>query len=175
MNAKKAMILVGVALVLFYVITQPTQAAEAVQGILGWLEDGAEADPIGRLRITWTAGPHPMGSGRGGGPPTLAVAYSAISHAAPSTGPQAGLSLGGDISGGVTDLWQLFTRPVAALDPYRTPNPRLWLCSSSTPPGGGVHGMCGFYAARSALSRFNPTLRLETPHLPAPFVAPEAA
>ena len=42
-NAKKAMILVGVALVLFYVITQPTQAAEAVQGILGWLEDGAEA------------------------------------------------------------------------------------------------------------------------------------
>ena len=43
MNAKKAMILVGVALVLFYVITQPAQAAEAVQGILGWLEDGAEA------------------------------------------------------------------------------------------------------------------------------------
>jgi hypothetical protein len=42
-NAKKAMILVGVALVLFYVITQPAQAAEAVQGILGWLEDGAEA------------------------------------------------------------------------------------------------------------------------------------
>ena len=43
MNAKKAMMLVGVALVLFYVITQPTQAAEAVQGILGWLRDGAEA------------------------------------------------------------------------------------------------------------------------------------
>lgn len=43
MNAKKAMILVGVALVLFYVITQPSQAAEAVQGILGWLRDGAEA------------------------------------------------------------------------------------------------------------------------------------
>ncbi|MBB4910192.1 MULTISPECIES: hypothetical protein [Actinophytocola] len=43
MNAKKAMMLVGVALILFYVITQPSQAAEAVQGILGWLRDGAEA------------------------------------------------------------------------------------------------------------------------------------
>jgi hypothetical protein len=43
MNAKKVMMLVGVALILFYVITQPTQAAEAVQGILGWLRDGAEA------------------------------------------------------------------------------------------------------------------------------------
>jgi hypothetical protein len=42
-NAKKVLMLVGVALVLFYVITQPSQAAEAVQGILGWLEDGAEA------------------------------------------------------------------------------------------------------------------------------------
>lgn len=61
--------------------------------------------------------------------------------------------VGGDISGGVTDLWQLFTRPVAALDPYRTPNPRLYLCSSSTPPGGGVHGMCGWGAARSVLRR----------------------
>ncbi|HYH69572.1 MAG TPA: NAD(P)/FAD-dependent oxidoreductase [Urbifossiella sp.] len=61
--------------------------------------------------------------------------------------------VGGDISGGVTDLWQLFTRPVASLDPYRTPNPRLWLCSSSTPPGGGVHGMCGWGAARSVLRR----------------------
>ncbi|MGH3759924.1 hypothetical protein [Actinophytocola sp.] len=43
MDAKKAMILVGVALVLFYVITQPSQAANAVQGLLGWLKDGAEA------------------------------------------------------------------------------------------------------------------------------------
>jgi branched-chain amino acid aminotransferase len=47
--------------------------------------DGAAGDPIGRLRITWTAGPHPMGSGRGGGPPTLAVAYSAIDFAADTT------------------------------------------------------------------------------------------
>jgi phytoene dehydrogenase-like protein len=59
--------------------------------------------------------------------------------------------IGGDINGGVQDLGQLFTRPVAWLDPYATPNKALYLCSSSTPPGGGVHGMCGYYAARSAL------------------------
>jgi phytoene dehydrogenase-like protein len=59
--------------------------------------------------------------------------------------------VGGDINGGVQDLLQLWTRPVPRLDPYSTPNPRIFLCSSSTPPGGGVHGMCGFYAARSAL------------------------
>jgi phytoene dehydrogenase-like protein len=61
--------------------------------------------------------------------------------------------IGGDINGGVQDLGQLFTRPVARLDPYATPNPALFLCSSSTPPGGGVHGMCGYHAARSALRR----------------------
>jgi phytoene dehydrogenase-like protein len=59
--------------------------------------------------------------------------------------------LGGDINGGVQDWRQLFTRPVARLDPYTTPNPLLFLCSSSTPPGGGVHGMCGYHAARSTL------------------------
>ena len=69
--------------------------------------------------------------------------------------------LGGVITGGVADLTQLFTRPVLRLDPYSTPNPRLFLCSQSTPPGGGVHGMCGFYAARSALRRFGRQLRLE--------------
>lgn len=47
--------------------------------------DGAQGDPIGRLRVTWTAGPHPMGSGRGGGPATLVVAYSAIDHAPAET------------------------------------------------------------------------------------------
>ena len=59
--------------------------------------------------------------------------------------------VGGDINGGVADLWQLFARPVASLDPYKTPARGLYLCSSSTPPGGGVHGMCGYFAARSAL------------------------
>jgi phytoene dehydrogenase-like protein len=60
-------------------------------------------------------------------------------------------SIGGAITGGVADLRQFFTRPVARVDPYSTPNPRLFLCSSSTPPGAGVHGMCGYFAARSAL------------------------
>ncbi len=59
--------------------------------------------------------------------------------------------VGGAITGGVADVFQLFTRPVARLDPYSTPNPRIFLCSSSTPPGGGVHGMCGYHAATSAL------------------------
>ncbi|MGF1465522.1 MAG: phytoene desaturase family protein [Sandaracinaceae bacterium] len=57
----------------------------------------------------------------------------------------------GAITGGVADLRQLFTRPVARLDPYRTPNPRILIGSASTPPGAGVHGMGGFFAARSAL------------------------
>jgi phytoene dehydrogenase-like protein len=61
--------------------------------------------------------------------------------------------VGGAITGGVGDLGQLFTRPVARWNPYTTPNGRLFLCSSSTPPGGGVHGMCGYYAARAALRR----------------------
>jgi phytoene dehydrogenase-like protein len=61
--------------------------------------------------------------------------------------------VGGDINGGVQDLWQLWTRPAARVIPYATPNPRLFICSSSTPPGGGVHGMCGFHAARAALRR----------------------
>jgi phytoene dehydrogenase-like protein len=63
--------------------------------------------------------------------------------------------VGGAIAGGVADAFQLFTRPVARLDPYSTPNPRLFLCSASTPPGGGVHGMCGYWAARSAFRRLS--------------------
>ena len=59
--------------------------------------------------------------------------------------------IGGDINAGVQDLRQLFTRPVARLNPYTTPIPGLYLCSSSTPPGGGVHGLCGYYAGRTAL------------------------
>jgi phytoene dehydrogenase-like protein len=61
--------------------------------------------------------------------------------------------VGGDIGGGVQDLRQLFTRPVARVVPYTTPNPDIYICSSSTPPGGGVHGMCGYWAARAALTR----------------------
>ncbi len=59
--------------------------------------------------------------------------------------------IGGDINGGVQDLRQLFTRPVVSLNPYATPTPGIYLCSSSTPPGGGVHGMCGYWAAQAAL------------------------
>ncbi|MGH7563365.1 MAG: phytoene desaturase family protein [Gemmatimonadota bacterium] len=59
--------------------------------------------------------------------------------------------VGGHINGGVQDLRQTFARPVASLDPYSTPIPGVYICSSSTPPGGGVHGMCGYHAARSAL------------------------
>ncbi|MGE5496830.1 MAG: phytoene desaturase family protein [Syntrophothermus sp.] len=59
--------------------------------------------------------------------------------------------IGGDINGGVQDWKQLFTRPVASLSPYRTPVKGLYICSSSTPPGGGVHGMCGYHAARRAI------------------------
>lgn len=58
--------------------------------------------------------------------------------------------VGGDINGGLQDLSQLYTRPFASLNPYRTSAPNIYLCSSSTPPGGGVHGLCGYYAAQSA-------------------------
>lgn len=59
--------------------------------------------------------------------------------------------IGGDINGGVQDIRQLFTRPTARLVPYSTPASGLYICSSSTPPGGGVHGMCGYFAAKAAL------------------------
>jgi len=59
--------------------------------------------------------------------------------------------VGGDINGGVEDLWQLFTRPTMRLVPYSTPAKGIYICSSSAPPGGGVHGMCGYFAAQAAL------------------------
>lgn len=59
--------------------------------------------------------------------------------------------VGGDINVGSQDLRQLFTRPTPRVSPYTTPNPRIFLCSSATPPGGGVHGMCGYHAARAVL------------------------
>jgi phytoene dehydrogenase-like protein len=61
--------------------------------------------------------------------------------------------VGGDINSGAQDLGQLFTRPVARWDPYATALKGVYLCSSATPPGGGVHGMCGHLAAQSALRR----------------------
>ncbi len=64
--------------------------------------------------------------------------------------------VGGDINGGIIDIGQLFTRPTLSLTPYRIQTldrtkPDLFICSSATPPGGGVHGMCGYHAARVAL------------------------
>src|SRR3989442_36729 len=59
--------------------------------------------------------------------------------------------IGGDIGGGANTFFQFMTRPFFRLDPYATSARDIYLCSSSTPPGGGVHGMCGYHAARSAL------------------------
>ena len=59
--------------------------------------------------------------------------------------------VGGDINGGIINLAQLFTRPVISLSPYNTSAKGIYIGSSSTPPGGGVHGMCGYYAAKRAL------------------------
>jgi phytoene dehydrogenase-like protein len=59
--------------------------------------------------------------------------------------------VGGDINGGTIDITQLFTRPAVRLSPYSTAAKGIYICSASTPPGGGVHGMCGYYAAKKAL------------------------
>jgi phytoene dehydrogenase-like protein len=61
--------------------------------------------------------------------------------------------VGGDVNGGAGLLTQIFTRPVPRLDPYATPVDGLYICSASTPPSGGVHGMCGHNAAMKALER----------------------
>ena len=58
--------------------------------------------------------------------------------------------VGGDINAGVQDLRQMWTRPTIQRNPYATPLPGVFLCSSATPPGGGVHGMCGYHAAQAA-------------------------
>lgn len=60
--------------------------------------------------------------------------------------------VGGDINGGIMDIFQLYTRPTLSLTPYRTSNKHVYICSSATPPGGGVHGMCGFQAAKVVLN-----------------------
>ena len=59
--------------------------------------------------------------------------------------------IGGDINGGIIDIGQLYTRPTLSISPYRTSSKSVYICSSSTPPGAGVHGMCGFHAAKTAL------------------------
>jgi phytoene dehydrogenase-like protein len=61
--------------------------------------------------------------------------------------------VGGDIAGGEQRLGGLLGRPVWSTDPYSTPADGIYLCSASTPPGAGVHGMCGYHAARSVLRR----------------------
>ena len=61
--------------------------------------------------------------------------------------------VGGDIAGGAADFAQIFARPMLSLNPYATPVKGVYICSSSTPPGIGVHGMCGHNAARAALSK----------------------
>lgn len=60
--------------------------------------------------------------------------------------------IGGNINGGAQDVTQLFTRPALRFSPYKTSAKGLYICSSSTPPGGGVHGLCGYHAAKKALS-----------------------
>lgn len=70
--------------------------------------------------------------------------------------------VGGAITGGSANLVQLVARPAPRIDPYTTPNPQIYMCSAATPPGGGVHGMCGYHAARSALRR----LRSQPPRRP---------
>jgi phytoene dehydrogenase-like protein len=68
--------------------------------------------------------------------------------------------IGGDINGGILDIRQLFTRPALRYSPYRTSAKGLYICSSSTPPGGGVHGMCGYHAARRVLKDLFPNNKI---------------
>lgn len=83
--------------------------------------------------------------------------------------------VGGDIIGGSIAGTQLLLRPTRSLRPYGTPDPRIWLCSASTPPGGGVHGMSGFHAARAALRAHGiPVPAPMTPSHPTPPHAPLA-
>jgi phytoene dehydrogenase-like protein len=67
--------------------------------------------------------------------------------------------VGGDVAGGYMDLRQLLARPMIRPNPYSTAARGLYICSSSTPPGGSVHGLCGFLAARVALRRLGKTRR----------------
>ena len=70
--------------------------------------------------------------------------------------------VGGDVGGGANTLWQLLSRPEPTATPYRTPLPGVYLCSASTPPGGGVHGMGGYWAARAAMKDRAVGIRLKS-------------
>jgi phytoene dehydrogenase-like protein len=80
------------------------------------------------------------------------ILAKSVSGPADLEGQNANL-VGGDVSGGYMDLRQLLARPMIRLNPYSTSAEGLYICSSSTPPGGSVHGLCGYFAARAALSR----------------------
>jgi phytoene dehydrogenase-like protein len=80
------------------------------------------------------------------------ILAKSVSGPADLEGQNANL-VGGDVSGGYMDLRQLLARPMIRLNPYSTPAEGLYICSSSTPPGGSVHGLCGYFAAHAALSR----------------------
>lgn len=62
----------------------------------------------------------------------------------------------GAVTGGASDTTQLFRSPVWRANPYTTPNPKIFICSAATPPGGGVHGMCGYWSAQAVLKRRDP-------------------
>jgi len=82
-----------------------------------------------------------------------AVVLARATHSAPQIEAHDENYVGGDINGGAQDLRQLLFRPIPQRNPWATPLPGVYLCSSSTPPGGGAHGMCGHLAAQSALRR----------------------
>ena len=96
--------------------------------------------------------PRPCSTRSSASPPACASASSAAPSARPpSSRPYNPNYVGGDIATGANTPLQLLFRPRLALDPYSTGVPGVYLCSAATPPGGGVHGMCGYNAARSAL------------------------
>ena len=111
----------------------------------------SSAPAVAAIRVTsFTATPRTSSATSSTSPEWIPAIRSAAPAEIEAYDPN---NVGGDIAGGRTDLAQLFTRPAWRLDPYSTPDQSIFLCSAATPPGGGVHGMCGYHAARSALRR----------------------